>query len=167
MSEALLGTASAANAIDRVKYSHDAMIDYIICHPIASQNEVAKHFGYTPAWVSRIFCSDAFQARLALRKTDMVDPIVGQSINERFNGLVMQSMDILEEKLEKTRNPDLALKVFELSTKAAGYGARQDKVAVQNNFVVHLPNKIQNPQDWASAHRPGGTDTLIIEAETR
>ena len=37
MSEPLLGTASAATAIARVKYTHDAMIDLIIANQAMSQ----------------------------------------------------------------------------------------------------------------------------------
>lgn len=154
MSSALLGTESGALAIQRVKYSHDAMIDVVLANPSISQNEIAKHFGYTVPWVSRIFSSDAFQARLAERKADIVDPTLMSCVKDRIEGLAMQSLNILEEKLAATRNPDLALKVFELSTKAAGYGARQQNVATQNNFVVHLPNKIEDPHAWANAHRP-------------
>lgn len=155
------------NAIQAVSYTHDAMIDFIISNPKASQQEIAKEFGYTQPWISRIFASDAFQARLAERKTALVDPVVAQSVNERINGLVMQSVEILEAKLAQTSNPDLALKVFEISTKAAGYGARKDNVAVQQNFVVHLPPKVSDPHAWAAAHRPGGTEPFTIEAETR
>lgn len=154
MSAPLLGTESAAKAIARVKYSHDAMIDIVIANPSMSQNELAKHFGYTVPWVSRIFSSDAFQARLAERKADIVDPTLMSCVKDRIEGLAMQSLNILEAKLAATQNPDLALKCFELSTKAAGYGARQQNAAIQNNFVVHLPNKIEDPHSWANAHRP-------------
>lgn len=168
MSTALQGTQSGANSIARVKYTHDAMIDLVISNPAISQNDLAKYFGYTAAWVSRIFASDAFQARLAARKDELVNPVLTASVEDRIKGLAMQSLDILEEKLNTTRNPDLAVKCFELSTKAAGYGAREKNVAVQNNFVVHLPNKIENPTDWANAHRPvGQADQMTIEAETR
>lgn len=155
MTEPLKGTESGANSIARVKYTHDAMIDLVIANPAIAQGEIAKHFGYTQAWVSRIFASDAFQARLAERKEELVNPIITANVQDRIQGLAMQSLQILEEKLESTRNPDLAVKVFELSTKAAGYGARKENVAVQNNFVVHLPNKIESAQSWADAHRPG------------
>lgn len=154
MTEALKGTESAANAIQRVRYSHDAMIDVLIANPSITQNEIAKHFNYSVAWVSRIFSSDAFQARLAARRDEVVNPVIAQSVEDRIKGLAMQSLDILEEKLAATRSADLAMKAFELSTKAAGYGARQQNVAVQQNFVVNLPNKIESAQDWAAAHRP-------------
>lgn len=154
MSQPLLGTASAANAITRVKYSHDAMIDLIVANPGISQNAIAKEFGYSVGWVSRVFCSDAFQARLAARKEEMVDPVIGQCVEERFKALVVQSMDILEEKLATSRSPDLAMKVFDSATRAAGYGARQANVSVQQNFVVHVPNKIERAEAWVEAHRP-------------
>lgn len=162
MTQPLEGTASGANAIARVKYTHDAMIDLIIAQPEIKQGELAKHFGYTQAWVSRIFASDAFQARLAQRKEEIVNPVLTQGVEDRIKGLAMQSLEIISEKLEATRNPDLALKAFELSTKAAGYGARQDKVQVQNNFVVALPPKVEDPQAWAAKHRGGE----IVDVQT-
>lgn len=142
-------------AIARVRYTHDAMIDLIVTNPAMSQKELAKHFGYTDAWISRIFASDAFQARLAARKEELVNPVITASVKERIEGLAMQSLEIISQKLEATQNPDLALKAFELSTKAAGYGARQDKVQVQNNFVVALPPKVEDPTAWAAKHRGG------------
>jgi hypothetical protein len=156
MSTPLNSTESAAGAIAKVRYTHDAMIDLVIANPSISQNEIAKHFGYTVAWVSRIFCSDAFQARLEARKAEIVNPALTASVEERIKGVAMQSLDIIAKKLEATENPDLAVKAFELTAKAAGYGARQDKLAVQNNFVVHLPSKANDPHAWAEAHRPGG-----------
>jgi hypothetical protein len=157
---------SSETAIQKISYTHDAMIDYIVANPTTSQNEIARAFGYTAPWISRIFASDAFQARLAERKTELVNPVIVANVEERIQGLAMQSIEILEQKLAQTQNPDLAVKVFELSTKAAGYGARKENVGVQNNFVVHLPNKINDPHSWAAAHRPGGaaTEPMVIEA---
>lgn len=152
MATALQGTESAANAVTRIKYTHDAMIELVIANPAISQNEIAKHFGYSVPWVSRVFCSDAFQARLAERKTELVDPTIVASVNERMQALAMQSLDILQDKLAATKNPDMAMKALEISTKAMGYGARQQNINTQNNFVVHLPNKIEDPHAWANAH---------------
>lgn len=165
MTAPLASTASAANAITRVKFTHDAMIDYIIANPEVKQGHIAKVFGFTEAWISRIFCSDAFQARLAARKDELVNPVLVQGLEDRFKGLAMQSMEILEAKLEATKSPDLAIKALELSTKALGYGARKENVAVQNNFVVHVPNKIEDAQQWASAHRPQEARMAPMEAQ--
>ena len=152
MSEQLQGTSSAAEAIARVKYTHDAMIDLIIAQPMVSQNEIARHFGYSFTWVSRIFNSDAFQARLALRKGDLVDPSLLMSIEERLRTVADRSLEILHEKLEATKNTDLALKLADMSVKALGYGARTSNLSVQQNFVVALPPKVASESDWSAKH---------------
>lgn len=150
----LIGTESAANALARVKYSHDAMIDLLIANPAISQGEIAKEFGYTQAWISRVMNSDAFLARLAERKRDLVDPAIAFSLDEKFRALADQSLDIIQEKLAVTRNPDTALKALELAGKALGYGARQQNLNVQQNFVVALPGKAASAQDWAGQYAP-------------
>ena len=155
MATALEGTESAAGAIARVRYTHDAMIDLLIANPAISQGEVAKHFGYTQGWVSRITNSDAFQARLAERKTELVDPSIVATIDEKMRALASKSLDVVLEKLTVTQNPDTALKALEITSKALGYGARQQNLNVQQNFVVALPPKAVDAESWVSAHGPG------------
>ena len=152
-SKPLEGTESAALAIQRVKYSHDAMIDLMIANPDVSQGALAQQFGYTQAWVSRVVNSDAFLARLAERKGDLVDPSIAITLDEKFRALAHQSLDVIMEKLTVTKNPDTALKALELTSKALGYGARQQNLNVQTNFVVAMPSKVQSPEDWAAMHQ--------------
>lgn len=149
----LQGTVSAANAIQRVKYTHDALIDMLIANPEVKQGELAQQFGYTQAWVSRVMNSDAFLARLAQRKSDLVDPSIALTLDEKFRALANQSLDVIMDKLQVTKNPDTALKALELSSKALGYGARQQNLNVQQNFVVAMPQKVQSPEDWAAMHQ--------------
>ena len=160
MSAPLEGTASAATAIARVKYSHDAMIDLIIANPAISQGMLAQEFGYTQAWVSRIMNSDAFQARLAIRKADIVDPSLVLTIDEKLKALASKSLDVVLERLAVTQNPDTALKALEITSKALGYGARQQNLNVQQNFVVALPPKAVNAAEWAAAHGP---QSMVLE----
>lgn len=160
MSQPLQGTASAASAIERVKYSHDAMIDLIIADPSISQGKIASTFGYTQAWVSRIFNSDAFQARLAQRKADIIDPALTLSIEEKLRALADKSLDVVLDKLTQTSNPDTAMRALEITTKALGYGARQQNVTLQQNFVVALPAKAASADEWANAHDPGVAGNL-------
>lgn len=152
-SKPLVGTESAALAIARVKYSHDAMIDLMIADPGVSQGALAQQFGYTQAWVSRVVNSDAFLARLAERKADIVDPSIALTLDEKFRALANQSLDIVMDKLAVTKNPDTALKALELSSKALGYGARQQNLNVQQNFVVAMPQKMSTPESWAEQHQ--------------
>jgi hypothetical protein len=138
------------NAIEKVNYSHDAMIDLILANPKITQNELAATFGYSVGWTSRVIGSDAFQARLAERKVEVVDPEIKQNFEQRLQGLGLQSLDVIQRKLDATQNPDLAVKALELSTKALGFGARAQNIAQQNNFVVALPPKMVNEQEWAA-----------------
>lgn len=161
MSQPLQGTQSAANAIQRVAYTHDAMIDLMLANPAITNGQLATHFGYTQAWVSRVVNSDAFNARLAERKDEVVDPAIRSSLEEKFKAVADSSLDILLNKLHATNSAELALKVLDVSSRSLGYGARQAAgPVVQNNFVVALPPKSADAEAWVSSHRPG----QIIEA---
>lgn len=162
MSAPLVGTVSAANSITRVHYTHDAMIDLIIGRQGISQNEIARYFGYTAGWVSRVVNSDAFQARLATRKADVTDPLIIQSFEERLKGLANQSLDVIQAKLDATSNPDLAVKALELSTKALGMGARDRGPQQTVNFVVALPAKVSDEGTWASGALAGARQAAVM-----
>lgn len=164
MSAPLVGTKSAALSIERVKYTHDAMIDLLINNPAISQNELAKAFGYSAAWISRVVNSDAFLARLAERKEDVIDPVLSLSMEEKIRALADQSLKVISDKLALTQNPDTAMKAFEISTRALGYGARQQNVNVQQNFVVALPAKVPDAQVWAERGKAAGAEAALSNA---
>lgn len=139
------------NAIIKVNYTHDAMIDLLIANPSITQNRLAAHFGYTPAWVSRILASDAFQERLAQRKDEIVDPQIRATVEERMRSLVIQSLEVLMQKLEAPAEMvpfGAAAKALEVSSRALGYGvARAPEVNVAQ-FVVHVPPKAASSREW-------------------
>ena len=134
--ERLEGTAGASKSISKVRYSHDAMIDHIISNPGIKQNDLALIFGYTASWISMVINSDAFQARLADRRGELVTPAVAESIENRLKGMASRSLELLAEKLDEEDVDTATLfKAVELSTKSLGYGARQTNVAIQNNLI--------------------------------
>jgi hypothetical protein len=161
----LVGTESAANAIARVTYTHDAMIDLIITNPAISQGEIAKHFGYAQAWVSRIRNSDAFLARLAQRKNDLIDPAIFATVDEKLRAVASKSLDVVLEKLELVPTFAEALEAATMASKALGYGARQNNLAVQNNFVVALPDKAPSGADWAKKYSGRSPQLQAMVAE--
>lgn len=126
--------------IRKISFTHDALIDMIIAHPEFSQGQLANQFGYTQGWLSQVMASDAFKMRLAERKDAIVNPILRMQVEERFKGIVERSMEILMEKLSvpASQVPDqLALRALEISSRAAGFGAKT-QVAVQVNVDNHL-----------------------------
>ncbi len=147
-------TEFSAKILKKVRYTHDAMIDQIIANPGVSEIELGELFGYSKQWVSRLMCSDAFQARLALRKEEIVDPKLTASVEERLRGALSLSLDILQEGLETNRNFANALKVAELTLKSAAYGARGQTNITNQSFVVALPAVIPNEKDWEAQFNP-------------
>ena len=147
------GDDFSGNRLQRVRYSHEAMIDVILIEPTITQNELAKRFDRSVSWVSIVMGSDSFQAALAKRRDDILDPFLVATIEERFRGLATQSLTVISEALEKSKNTDLALKALDISSKALGFGARNaEKPGSTTNFVIQLPAKILNPSDWAATH---------------
>lgn len=142
----LQSTSSAAGAIERVKYTHDAMIDVVLARPMATQAQIAEHFGYTESWISRIMCSDAFQARLAQRRSELIEPGILLSFEERLKLMASRSVEIITKQLEDLDMEDpeavagatnTAFRALEISAKSLGYGARQTNVAIQQNLTVN------------------------------
>lgn len=178
MATPLPGTDAGANSIQRVHYTHDAMIDLILGRPGVSQEEIGRYFGYTAAWVSRIICSDAFQMRLAERKGELVDPLIVQTFEERVKGAAASSLQLVQEELDAAAKlpaghalrRDFGMKALELTTKALGMGARDRSAAppTQVNFVAVLPEKVADARTWVEEARlkaANGATVLDVSAK--
>lgn len=148
------GDDFSGNRLKKTSYNHEAMIDVIIAEPTLTQNDLAKRFDRSVAWISVIMGSDSFQAALAKRREELTDPFLVATIEERFRGLADQSLQVIAASLETTRNIDVAFKALDISAKALGFGARSANpgATVQNNFVVQLPPKMADSSEWASTH---------------
>jgi hypothetical protein len=157
-----MSAAEHIQAIAKLSYTHEAMVDYIIAHPSVRQADLAVIFDRTPAWVSRILNTDAFRAALAKRKAAFVDPILASSVEDRFSHVAAISLDIIARRLEAINqfpvpmeaHEEFALKSADLATKAMGYGAKSQATQTNVAVVVQVPAKIPSAQDWVSAHAP-------------
>lgn len=135
------------NGIAKPSYTHEAMIDLILANPSVDQNELAGYFGYSPAWVSTVITSDAFQAALAEKREKVIDPVLRGAIEESFKGLVLRSIEIVRNKLNGDVPINTALEVLKTSSKALGYGARpQTTVQVNGNGnLIGVLSSLQPP----------------------
>ena len=153
----LESTESAANVIKRVTYSHDLIIDHLITNPRATRKDISDYFGYTEAWLSRIMNSDAFNAVLAQRRSELIDPVLTASIKENLTSVAQKSMEVVLKKLENpmAMKMDDAIKAMDVATKALGYGAREQSnvTNVQQNIVI-VPPKSDSSDDWLTNHSP-------------
>jgi hypothetical protein len=138
--------------VQRVRYTHEAIIERIIDNPSISQGELAAEFGYTQAWISIIVNSDAFKHQLKERKGEIVDPHLRASVEERLSGLANRSLDKLLDRLDS----QVPLKTSDLIQMAKlGVGDKnvsRSPVGTQNNlYVVQLPAPETSRESWLSS----------------
>ena len=114
----------------KLTYTHDAMVDLIIQDPTVTHSELAEVFSFSVGWIQRVVGSDSFQARLAQRKGDLVDPIIAHSLNSRLQGVAVQSLGLVQEKLA---HPDVsaAYALDALSLAATGLGVNLPRAKSQ------------------------------------
>jgi hypothetical protein len=141
--------AKPGNAVAKLSYTHDALVDLIMQHPEMTQNQLAARFGYTPGWISRVIASDAFQVALARRRDEIIDPAIKATIEERFKALVVQSLEVLMNKLSAPVVSDnVALRAAELGAKALGLGGHALPVPPkpQEDRLIRLAERLVDLQ---------------------
>ncbi len=158
--------APTMGVLAKVRYSHVDMIDYIIANPGVTQRDVAKRYGYTEGWVSNVMASDAWQAQMALRRNELVDPVLAATLEERFRGITMLSLEKLRAKLEAPVVSDnVVLRAVELGAKSLGLGSHAPPPAPEADHLAKIANRLI---DLQSNIRKGVTinasSTLVEEA---
>lgn len=105
--------------IKTVKPAHEVLIDLLLIEPQVTTAELAALSGYTSGWVSSILSSDAFQVRLAQRRSALIDPIITRSIKERLNAVAISSLDSIQTRLNNEHSAQFALDALDLATSGA------------------------------------------------
>jgi hypothetical protein len=145
---------STGDVIEKLSYTHDALVDLLIENPAATQREIARYFGYTEGWVSQIIRCDVIREKLAERSKELLDPTILMGIERRFEALAHRSVDILMDQLDVRGNLEVALKALEITSRSLGYGAKAPGVQINQQFVVAMPLKEANSGEWAEKHKP-------------
>lgn len=164
-------TGEMVHGIGRVRYTHEAMADKIIVNPAISQNDLAAHFGFSPAWISRIINSDAFRAYLHKRKEELEDPELKAQVEARMLQIEEQlktiadlAMNRIIDRLSgvdgrtglmdiRPIDDDFLLKTATMAKDALGYGARSKDTGDKAPMVViNMPTKAPSTADWISRH---------------
>lgn len=144
--------APPPKTLQRVRYTHDAVIDTILANPSITQVELCRVFGYSENWMSIIVNSDAFKARLAERKAELIDPKIQASIEQRLEAIAKTSLNRLMDRLEMDNGRGIRTADLVAIAKL-GVGDRNNRPAVspyqQNNlYVVNLPPKAPDSSTW-------------------
>lgn len=144
--------ADDGDALQKVGYSHDKVIDVILANPRVKQKDIAAIFGYNEGWLSRMMSSDSFKLRVAQRRVELIDPIVTAGIQERFQALAHRGLEIIQDKLDQHADvvdSNLALKAVELGARGLGIGGFGSKVQVD----IHNQIDLRSVLDEAAVRR--------------
>lgn len=163
---ALLPThAPTMGNLAKLNYSHADMIDFIIANPGCTQNHLAARYGYSVGWVSNVMASDAWQSAMAARRAELVDPVLTASVEERFRGLTVLSIQRLTEKLEKPNVSDnVVLKAVELGAKGLGAGAYKPPAPAAGDQLERIAHRLI---DLQSRVRDGTLQQGVIDGEAK
>lgn len=135
--------AATMGVVAKVNYSHTDMIDFIIANPGTTQNALAARYGYSVGWVSNVMASDAWQSAMAARRSEICDPVLVATIEERFKGITLMSLERLKQKLEAPQVSDnVVLKAVELGAKAIGVGGNAPPVQTSGDHLAQLANRL-------------------------
>jgi len=155
MSTALPAAATPTMGnLAKVSYTHQDMIDYIISQGRVTNKQLALRYGYSEGWVSNIMASDAWQSMMAARREEITDPLLKTTLEERYRGLAMRSVERLMEKLDAPGVSDaVVLKAVELGAKAVGAGGNAPPVATSNStdHLANLANRLIDLQSKVRA----------------
>jgi hypothetical protein len=111
---------SSKQTIDKVSHIHECIINEMLLNPAVTQQDLSMMFGYSVSWMSRLINSDSFQARLAERRRELIDPVLKVRLEDRLKSAVMQSTEQIQRRLDAGDNADLALQSLGVLTDALG-----------------------------------------------
>jgi len=155
--------APTMGVVAKVNYSHTDMIDFIIANPGTTQNALAARYGYSVGWVSNVMASDAWQSAMAARRSEICDPVLVATIEERFKGITLMSLERLKQKLEAPQVSDnVVLKAVELGAKAIGVGGNAPAQAPPGDHLAQLANRLIELQSRVRVAHQG--DVVNVQA---
>lgn len=130
--------------IQKLRITHEMILNWLLLNPEKSQGECAKLFGVTEAWLSVIINSDCFQERLA-QKRHLMDRRVTDVIEAKMRGVVDAGLDRLDKIVPVSTDPEFILNTTDKLLGRLGYGPKSASpgfsVNVQNNTYT-VPREV-------------------------
>jgi len=150
-----------------LRYSPELMVDIIINNPEYSPKELGNVFGKPQSWVAQVLASANFQAALDPRRAEVLNPEYAMTLEERFRGLTIRSLTVLQEKLEAGKAlPDLTVvKIAELGIKALGMGQKVAEKAAPEEAPKNSSEMVADRIMAAMAKRKAAEQGDAVDVE--
>lgn len=137
--------------IAKVNPWHQRFADWLILDGAAPgwNKRAAEHFGRTPAWISTVYHSDAFQDFYRAREAEYSKELL-QTVQEKIVGAAGQAIDALAQRLtlEADILPyDTLLETVDILGRRSGLGEGKGGNTVVNNIALVSREELQEYRD--------------------
>jgi hypothetical protein len=104
-------------------FTPQALIELLLTRPGLTHQQYGAAFGRGSGWFASVLASNAFQSALDPIRHLIADPAISATLDERFRAVTLQSLAVLQVRLDsKECNDQTVLKAVELGLKASGIG---------------------------------------------
>jgi predicted transcriptional regulator len=86
--------------VEEVAVKHEQIADYMLMNRGTTQKEVAKHFGVTPVWISRVVNTDLFKDYFRERHEEIKEAVKREIVG-KAGGVVNKALTALGQKIEQ------------------------------------------------------------------
>lgn len=117
---------------------HDAILDFILLNPSATQEEVARHFGMGRVWITCILNSDCFRAALKERQSNIAG-LLDMTVADRIRGTAVVALERLAATIETSLDGQFLLDATDKLLHRAGYAPSKGPTT-----AIQVNNNVQN-----------------------
>ena len=138
-----------------MKWWYEFLADYMIANPTALQNEIAAHFGRSPATISIIINTDAFKAYLRQRRNTH-EAALDAEVRGKLFKVANNSLDLMLHSLEKKRDTiplEILHRTTDTALKSLGYGAPSPAGTTVNVSTAPTVNVAVSVEDLENARQ--------------
>jgi len=164
-----LASTSPPTASSALRYSPELMVDIILNNPDYSPKQLGEIFGRPQSWVAQVLASQSFQTALDPHRSQVLNPEYAMTLEERFRGLTIRSLTVLQEKLEAGKAlPDMTVvKIAELGIKALGVGQKVEKPISPEDIPQNSSEKVAERIMAAMQKRKEAEASNTVDVEVK
>src|SRR5882672_1213416 len=122
------------------RWWHEALADFILANPTASQKDMAAHFGKSVGTINFIVNTDSFKAYYRQRRAAFEESL-DSNIRNKLMKLADSSIDQMLATLEKKRDSvpmEILHRTSDMALRNLGYGAPPAPQTIINNQPSHV-----------------------------
>lgn len=120
--------------LQNMRVRHLKIVEYMLANPDATYEQISQEFKVSVPWISVIYKSQLFQAKLQQRLKEQ-EVMTDMTVLDQITGVAQMAMERLAGYVAVTNDPEFLLDTTDKLLRRAGYGtsAAAANVVVNNN----------------------------------